>query len=53
VYTINGQKILTQQFNNVAVQENLDIDLGRVATGAYIVKVSGKKINETFRLLVR
>ncbi len=53
VYTSNGQRILTQQVNNVAVQQSLDIDLGRVATGAYIVKVSGKKINETFRLLVR
>jgi len=53
VYTSNGQRILTQQVNNVAVQQSLDIDLGEVATGAYIVKVSGKKINETFRLLVR
>lgn len=53
VYTINGQKLLSQPVNHVSVQENLDIDLGNVANGAYIVKVSGKKINETFRLLVR
>ncbi len=53
VYTMNGQKIVSQHINQVAVQENLDIDLGHVDTGAYIVKVAGKKINETFRLLVR
>ncbi|MDD3478973.1 MAG: S8 family peptidase [Paludibacteraceae bacterium] len=53
VYTMNGQKIVSQHINQVAVQENLDIDLGHVDTGAYIVKVEGKKINETFRLLVR
>ena len=50
---MNGQKIVSQHINHVAVQENLDIDLGHVDTGAYIVKVAGKKINETFRLLVR
>ena len=53
VYTINGQKIAVQQIDHVSIQDNLDIDLGEVTTGAYIVKVSGKKINETFRLLVQ
>ncbi|MCB9071339.1 MAG: S8 family peptidase [Prevotellaceae bacterium] len=53
VYAANGQQVLTRQIDHVNTQEDLSVDLGAIASGAYIVKVSGKKINETLRLLVR
>ena len=53
VYTINGQQLMTKRVGNVNVQETLDIDLGSVNSGAYIVKITGKKISQTFRLLVQ
>lgn len=53
VYTINGQQLLTKRIGNVNVQETLDINLGAVNSGAYIVKITGKKISQTFRLLVQ
>ena len=53
VYTINGQQLMTKRVGNVNVQETLDVDLGSVNSGAYIVKITGKKISQTFRLLVQ
>lgn len=53
VYTANGQQVLTKQIDHVNTQEDLSVDLGSITSGAYVVKVSGKKINETLRLLVR
>ena len=53
LYTANGQQVLTRQIDHVNTQEDLSVDLGTITSGAYIVKVSGKKINETLRLLVR
>ena len=53
VYAANGQQVITRQIDHVNTQEDLSVDLGTIASGAYIVKVSGKKINETLRLLVR
>lgn len=53
VYTANGQQVLTRQIDHVNTQEDLSVDLGSITSGAYLVKVSGKKINETLRLLVR
>ena len=53
VYTANGQQVLAKQIDHVNTQEDLSVDLGVITSGAYIVKVSGKKINETLRLLVR
>ncbi|MDD3478972.1 MAG: S8 family peptidase [Paludibacteraceae bacterium] len=53
VYTANGQQVLTKQIRHITMQENLSVDLGAITSGAYVVKVSGNKINETLRLLVR
>ena len=53
VYTINGQQLMTKRVGNVNVQETLDVDLGSVNSGAYIVKITGKKFSQTFRLLVQ
>ncbi|MBP7965418.1 MAG: T9SS type A sorting domain-containing protein [Paludibacteraceae bacterium] len=53
VYTINGQQLMTKRVRNVNIQETLDVDLGSVNSGAYIVKITGKKISQTFRLLVQ
>ena len=53
VYAMNGQQIYVQQVGSINQQESLNIDLGNVSNGAYVVKVTGNKISETFRLLVR
>ncbi|MBP7613648.1 MAG: S8 family peptidase [Paludibacter sp.] len=53
VYAANGQQVMTRQIDHVNTQEDFSVDLGAITTGAYVVKVSGKKINETLRLLVR
>ncbi len=53
VYTANGQQVMIRQIDHVNAQEDFSVDLGTITSGAYLVKVSGKKINETLRLLVR
>jgi len=52
VYTANGQQILANLIDYITIQEELTMNLGTVRSGAYIVKITGKKINETLRLLV-
>jgi minor extracellular serine protease Vpr len=53
VYTANGQQVMIRQIDHINAQEDFSVDLGTITSGAYLVKVSGKKINETLRLLVR
>ncbi len=53
IYALNGQQIYTRHLGSVDTQQTLDINLGNVQTGAYIVKIAGDKTNQALRLLVR
>lgn len=53
VYAANGQQVYMRHIGNVDMQQTLDINLGGMQSGAYIVKIAGNDINQTCRLLVR
>ena len=53
IYALNGQQIYTRHLGSVDTQQTLDINLGDVQTGAYIVKIAGDKTTQAMRLLVR
>ena len=53
IYALNGQQIYTRHLGSVDTQQTLDINLGNVQTGAYIVKIAGDKTTQAMRLLVR
>ena len=52
VYDVNGQLIKSERVGAVMPGMDCEFNLDGVANGAYIVKVSGENMNETFRLLV-
>lgn len=52
VYSVNGQIVYTRQLGSVMAGESVVVELTNVLDGAYVVKVSGEKANETYRLLV-
>ena len=52
VYEVNGQLIMSEYVGAVTPGMDSQFNLGSIENGAYIVKVSGENINETFRLLV-
>ena len=52
VYGINGQLIMSEYVGSVTSGMDSQFNLGSIENGAYIVKVSGENINETFRLLI-
>ncbi len=52
VYDVNGQLIKSEHVGAVMPGMDCEFNLDGVANGAYIVKVSGENMNETFRLLV-
>lgn len=52
VYSTNGQLIMSERVGAVMPGMDREFNLDGVANGAYIVKVSGENMNETFRLLV-
>ena len=52
VYSTNGQLIMSERVGAVMPGMDCEFNLDGVANGAYIVKVSGENMNETFRLLV-
>ncbi len=51
VYSLNGQKVYTQQIGNVTASEELQMNLARLAAGAYLVTVSGNLHYKTYHLL--
>lgn len=53
IYAANGQQVYMRHIGNVDMQQTLDINLGGMQSGAYIVKIAGNDINQTCRLLVR
>ena len=52
VYGVNGQLIMSDYVGSVTSGMDSQFNLGSIENGAYIVKVSGENINETFRLLI-
>jgi hypothetical protein len=52
VYSVNGKLLLSEQVGSVTPGMDRQFNLDGIENGAYIVKVSGENINETFRLLV-
>lgn len=52
VYDVNGQLIMSERVGAVMPGMDCEFNLDGVANGAYIVKVSGENMNETFRLLL-
>ena len=52
VYSTNGQLVLSECVGAVMPGMDCEFNLDGIENGAYIVKVSGENINETFRLLV-
>lgn len=53
VYNISGQAVYTNRLGSVEARGEVAINMGNIADGAYIVKVAGNNINESFRLMVR
>ncbi len=51
VYTANGQLIKMESVGDVYQGQDIQFSLDNVANGAYIVRVVGENISETFRLL--
>ncbi|MFY0483105.1 choice-of-anchor J domain-containing protein [Flavobacterium sp. PLA-1-15] len=47
VYNLLGQEIITKNFNAQQTQ----IDMSRLTTGTYIVKVTADKVNKTFKMI--
>lgn len=52
VYDVNGLLIMSERVGAVMPGMDCEFNLDGVANGAYIVKVSGENLSETFRLLV-
>lgn len=52
IYNINGQLLMSEHVGSVTPGMDCQFSLDGVENGAYIVKVSGENMNETFRLLV-
>lgn len=52
VYSANGQLVMSEMVGDVCAGRDCEFVLDGVANGAYIVKVAGEGVNETFRLLV-
>ena len=51
VYSANGQLIMTRSVGDVYQGQDVQFSLTNVVSGAYIVRVVGENISETFRLL--
>ena len=51
VYSANGQLIMNQSIGAVHQGQDVQFSLDNVSNGAYIVRVVGENISETFRLL--
>jgi len=51
VYNLNGQQILTKQIGNVSVAQDVLIDISGIATGVYLVTISGGLQYKTYHLL--
>ncbi len=53
VYAANGQQVYARHIGSVSTQQTIDIDLGNVQAGAYIVKIAGNGFDQTCRLMVK
>ena len=53
VYAANGQQVYARHIGSVSTQQTIDIDLGSVQAGAYIVKIVGTGFDQTCRLMVK
>ncbi len=53
VYAANGQQVYARHIGSVSTQQTIDIDLGNVQAGAYIVKITGNGFDQTCRLMVK
>ena len=52
VYSVNGQLLMSEMVGDVSAGHDCEFSLDGVANGAYVVKVLGEGVNETFRLLL-
>jgi subtilisin family serine protease len=52
VYSANGQLVMSEFVGDVMPGRDCEFVLDNVVNGAYIVRVAGENVNETFRLLV-
>lgn len=52
VYSANGQLLMSEMVGDVEPGRDCEFVLDGVMNGAYIVKVEGEAVNETFRLLL-
>ncbi|MDP4240994.1 MAG: S8 family serine peptidase [Bacteroidota bacterium] len=53
VYSLNGRKVFSKQVGTVSAAQELDINLSNLATGAYLVTLSGNLQYKTYHLLKR
>lgn len=51
IYDLSGKCVYTERIDETSAGQNLEISVADFADGAYIVKVSGQKMNDTFKLL--
>ena len=52
MYSANGQLLMSEMVGDVEPGRDCEFVLDGVINGAYIVKVEGEAVNETFRLLL-
>jgi len=53
VYNLNGQKVFTKQIGDVSIAQEVAISLPAMATGVYLLTLSGSLQYKTYHLLKR
>lgn len=51
IYDLSGKCVFVENLSETSAGQNLEISVSSLATGAYIVKVKGGNMNDTFKLL--
>lgn len=51
LYNLNGQKVFTQQIGDVSVAQEITVNLPNLATGVYLITLSGSLQYKTYHLL--
>jgi len=51
LYSLSGQKVLTQAIGSVAVSQQVTVNLPNLSTGVYLVTVKGNQQYKTYHLL--
>ncbi|MCQ2343325.1 MAG: S8 family peptidase [Paludibacteraceae bacterium] len=51
IYDLSGKCVYIENLDETSAGQNVEVSVSHLASGAYIVKVSGSKMNDTFKLI--